>query len=240
MAVTHLDAKIYRHPDQYAQVSSKVSQWGAVVSIFPQVKVIMAIFHPIPETVLARMQYLEQIDSEDRQDGTPWFIRLRQITPETGRLLALFVAIAPQGEIVEVGTSAGYSTLWLALGAQTRGQKIHTFEVDPKKGHLARETFASAAVESLVNLHIEDARQGLERLDQIGFCFLDLDKVYYQACYDLIVPRLVPGGIIIADNVTSHASELAAFLDHVYRDLRVDAIVIPIGKGELLCRRSSA
>jgi caffeoyl-CoA O-methyltransferase len=81
----------------------------------------MAIFHPIPETVLARMQYLEQIDSEDRQDGTPWLIRLRQITPETGRLLALFVAIAPQGEIVEVGTSAGYSTLWLALGAQTRG-----------------------------------------------------------------------------------------------------------------------
>jgi caffeoyl-CoA O-methyltransferase len=92
------------------------------------------------------MQYLEQIDSKDSQDGTPRSLRLRQITPDTGRLLALFVATAPHGEIVEVGTRAGCSMLWLALGAQTRGQKIHTFEVDPNMGQLPRETFTAAAV----------------------------------------------------------------------------------------------
>jgi caffeoyl-CoA O-methyltransferase len=88
-------------------------------------------------------------------------------------------------------------------------------------------------------MHIEDARQGLETLDQIGFSFLDLDQEYDQACYDLIIRRLVPGGIIMADKVTSLASELVAFLDHGYRDPRVDTIVISIGRGELFCRRSS-
>jgi predicted O-methyltransferase YrrM len=199
----------------------------------------MAIFHSIPEIMLARMQYLENIDFEDRQDGTPRSNRLRQITPETGRLLALFVASAPNGEIVELGTSAGYSTLWLALGAQTRDQKIRTFEIDPKKAHLARTTFTVAGIKPMIDLRIEDALQGLEPMDQIGFCFMDLDKEYYQACYDLIVPRLVPGGLIIADNAISHESELSYFLDHVYRDQRVDAIIIPVGKGELICRRSS-
>jgi predicted O-methyltransferase YrrM len=199
----------------------------------------MAMFHTIPDDMLARMKYLEKIDAEDRQDGTPHSHRLRQITPETGRLLALMVASAPPGEIVEVGTSAGYSTLWLALGARTRGLKIRTIEIDPKKAELARETITAAAIETLIDVRNEDALQVLELLDQIGFCFLDLDKEYYQACYDLIVPRLVPGGLIIADNVISHAHELTDFLDHVQQDTRVDAIVLPIGKGALLCRRSS-
>lgn len=199
----------------------------------------MAMFHTIPDDMLARMKYLEKIDTEDRQNDTPRSHRLRQVTPETGRLLALIVASAPPGEIVEVGTSAGYSTLWLALGARTRGLKIRTIEIDPKKAELARETFSAAAIEPLIDVRNEDALQVLEVWDQIGFCFLDHDKESYQACYDLIVPRLVPGGLIIADNVISHAHELTDFLDHVQQDTRVDAIVLPIGKGALLCRRSS-
>jgi predicted O-methyltransferase YrrM len=152
----------------------------------------------------------------------------------------MLVACASEGEIVEVGTSAGYSTLWLTLGAQTRGQKVCTFEIDPDKGLLARETFNTAGVNSVADLRIEDARRGLEQMDRIGFCFMDLDKEYYQTCYELIVPRLVEGGLLVADNAISHASELSPFLESVYRDKRVDALVIPIGKGELFCRRNSS
>jgi predicted O-methyltransferase YrrM len=199
----------------------------------------MGIFHAIPDPVKVRMDYLEQIDSRDRQDGTSRSRRLQQITPETGRFLALMVLTAPEGEIVEVGTSAGYSTLWITLGARTRGQRIRTFEVDPHKGRLARETFKAAAVESMVDLRVEDARQGLKSLIQIAYCFMDLDKVHYKTCYDVIVPRLVEGGILIADNATSHANQLSSFLDHVYQDLRVDAMVLPVGRGELICRRNS-
>ncbi len=194
-------------------------------------------FQTIPASVQARMHYLEEIDARDRQDGTPRSQRLRQITPETGRLLALLAASAPEGELVEIGTSAGYSTLWLTLAARIRGQTICTFELDPEKARIARETFTLAEVESQVELRVEDARVGLKTLDQIGFCFMDLDKEYYQACYDIVVPRLVRGGFLLADNAISHANELDSFLENVSGDTRVDSIVIPIGKGGLFCRR---
>lgn len=194
-------------------------------------------FQTIPASVQARMHYLEEIDTRDRQDGTPRSQRLRQITPETGRLLALLAASAPEGELVEIGTSAGYSTLWLTLAARIRGQTICTFELDPEKARIARETFTVAEVESQVELRVEDARMGLKTLDQIGFCFMDLDKEYYQACYDIVVPRLVRGGFLLADNAISHANELVSFLENVSGDTRVDSIVIPIGKGGLFCRR---
>lgn len=194
-------------------------------------------FQTIPASVQARMHYLEEIDARDRQDGTPRSQRLRQITPETGRLLALLAASAPEGELVEIGTSAGYSTLWLTLAARIRGQTICTFELDPEKARIARETFTLAEVESQVELRVEDARVGLKTLDQIGFCFMDLDKEYYQACYDIVVPRLVRGGFLLADNAISHANELVSFLENVSGDTRVDSIVIPIGKGGLFCRR---
>ena len=72
-------------------------------------------FHNIQPSILARMQYLENIDAQDRQGGTPRLKCLRQIPPETGQFLALLLASAPEGAIIEIGTSAGYSTLWLAL-----------------------------------------------------------------------------------------------------------------------------
>ena len=74
-------------------------------------------FHDIPEPIIRRMRYLEEIDARDRIDGTPRMERLRQIPPATGRFIALLAAAAPGGRIVEIGASAGYSTLWLALGA---------------------------------------------------------------------------------------------------------------------------
>ncbi len=66
-------------------------------------------FHNIPKPIRDRMEFLEETDTRDRQDGTPRLERLRQIPPKTGRLLALMAASAPQGEFVEIGTSAGYS-----------------------------------------------------------------------------------------------------------------------------------
>jgi len=87
------------------------------------------------------MKYLEQIDAADRMDGTPRAQRLRQIPPETGKFLAIMAANAPGGAFLQIGTSAGYSTLWLSLACEMIGQTIHTFEVLPDKARLARETF---------------------------------------------------------------------------------------------------
>ena len=90
-------------------------------------------FHSIPAAILDRMAYLEGRDAADRDDGTPRMQRLRQIPPETGRFLSLLAASAPAGAWLEIGTSAGYSTLWLAMAGRATGCQVTTFEILPEK-----------------------------------------------------------------------------------------------------------
>jgi caffeoyl-CoA O-methyltransferase len=205
-------------------------------------------FHTIRPSIRERMEYLEKIDARDREDGTPRLQRLRQIPPETGKFLALLAAGAPQGTLIEIGTSAGYSTLWLALACEARIAKgivsghpcLQTFEVLPEKVHLARQTFRAAQVEDLVELVQGDAREILPQLDEIAFCFLDAEKEVYADCYELVVPRLVNGGLLVADNAINHRETLQPMLERALSDRRVDALIVPIGKGELVCRRNRA
>ncbi|MDL1912502.1 O-methyltransferase [Chloroflexi bacterium CFX6] len=194
-------------------------------------------FHTIRPAIAERMKYLEARDARDRDDGTPRMQRLRQIPHETGRFLALLAASAPEGDIIEVGTSAGYSTLWLALAAQLLGRRVITFEVLPEKVALARETFRLAGVENVVELIADDARKHIEQFDQIAFCFLDAEKEVYGEIYELVIPRLVKGGLLVADNAVNHREAIQSMLERALSDERVDALIVPIGKGELVCRK---
>jgi caffeoyl-CoA O-methyltransferase len=195
------------------------------------------VFHDIPQPILDRMRHLEEIDARDRQDGTPRLQRLRQIPPETGRFLALLAVGAPQGAWVEIGTSAGYSTLWLALACRETGRTITTFEVLEEKIALACETFHLAGVEDVVTLVAGDAREHLADYGDIAFCFLDAEKEVYADYYELVVPRLAAGGLLVADNAINHQEALQPLLDRALSDERVDALIVPVGKGELICRK---
>lgn len=194
-------------------------------------------FHNIPIAVKERMVYLEAIDARDRQDGTPRLERLRQIPVETGKFLGLMAAAAPEGAMIEIGTSAGYSTLWLSLACRANGRKLTTFEVLPEKVKLAQETFDGTGSAEWIQLIAGDAREFIPDMQNIAFCFLDAEKEVYSDCYDLVVPRLVPGGLLIADNAINHRETLQPMLDKALADQRVDAVILPVGKGELLCRK---
>ncbi|MCP4646067.1 MAG: O-methyltransferase [bacterium] len=194
-------------------------------------------FHDIPEAILGRMHELETWDFRDRQDGTPRMKRLRQIPPETGRFLAILAATAPEGDIVEIGASAGYSALWLSLACRATGRSMTTYEVLPDKVRLAHETFAEAGVDDIVHLRHADARVHLDEHPRVGFCFIDAEKEVYADCYEGVAPRLVSGGLLVADNVISHKEELRPVVEQALNDHRVDAVVVPIGKGELVCRK---
>ena len=194
-------------------------------------------FHSIRQSILDRMKYLEQIDAKDREDGTPRPQRLRQIPPETGKFLALLAANAPEGMYLEIGTSAGYSALWITLACEILGRTLHTFEVLPEKAQLARETFQAAQVEKIINLVEGDVRDHLSQFDDIAFCFLDAEKEVYGECYEAVIPRLVKGGLLIADNAINHRETLKPMLDRALTDERVDTLIVPIGKGELVCRK---
>ena len=93
-------------------------------------------------------------------------------------------------------------------------------------------------MEEYVELIEGDARNYIKNYTNIAFCFLDAEKEVYGECYDLIIPNLVKGGILIADNAINHYETLKPMLDKALNDDRVDALIVPIGKGELLCRKS--
>ncbi|UCD64537.1 MAG: O-methyltransferase [Candidatus Zixiibacteriota bacterium] len=191
----------------------------------------------IPEEIRKQMHRLEAIDAADRVDGTPRSVRLRQIPPETGRFLTIVAAGAPKGAFIEVGTSAGYSSLYLALACREVGVRLTTFEVLEEKARMARDTFRLAGVDDLIDVVVGDARDHLAGCRDIAFCFLDAEKDVYLDCYNLVVPNLVRGGLLVADNAISHAEELKPLIDRAMSDPRVDAVVVPVGKGELICRR---
>ncbi len=191
----------------------------------------------MPRAIADRMAYLEKIDARDRTDGTTRLERLRQIPPQTGRFIALLAAAAPTGCCLEVGTSAGYSTLWLALACRARGGRVTTFEVIDEKVALARETFEAAGVGDVIDLVHGDALEHLPHCPDVSFCFLDAEKEIYGACYEAVVPNMTAGGILVADNAINHEATLRPMLRRALTDERVDAVVVPIGKGELVCRK---
>ena len=194
-------------------------------------------FHNIPELVIRRMDYLESLDSKDRVDGTPRMERLRQIPPETGKFLAILAASVPEGQFLEIGTSGGYSTMWIALACIERGIKIKTFEILEEKIKLAKETFQVSKMTDHVESVEGDARDFLKEEKNISFCFLDAEKEVYDECYDLIIPNMVKGGLLVADNAINHYKTLKPMIEKALSDERVDTLIVPIGKGELLCRK---
>lgn len=194
-------------------------------------------FHEMSDRITARMRALEEIDARDRADGTARMQRLRQIGPEVGQFIALLAAAAPAGRYLEIGTSAGYSTLWLALACRQVKRRVTTFEILDDKAALARATFDLAGVWDVVELVHGDALQHLPALRDIAFCFLDAEKEVYGRCYEAVIPNMVCGGILVADNAINHAATLQPMLDRALADARVDAMIVPIGKGELVCRK---
>ena len=130
-------------------------------------------FSEIPHAVLKRMEYLEALDKVDRENGTERMKRLRQIPPETGKFIALLAANCPDGECIEIGTSGGYSALWLSLAMKAKNRQLTTYEILPEKVTIARETFAITEVSPWVNLVDADFLGAPDKHNQIAFCFID-------------------------------------------------------------------
>jgi len=188
--------------------------------------------------VRAVMTRLETQDAEDRVDGTPLARRLRAITPETGQFLLTLALAVRARTIVEVGTSGGYSGLWLALAARETGGRLTTFDVDPAKVGRARESFAEAGLDAVVDARNDDGVAALEAYEgSVDLVFLDAEKELYEAALEPAIRALRPGGVLVADNLTTHPEALGGFRDRALADERLVGLVVPIGKGELVAVR---
>jgi predicted O-methyltransferase YrrM len=187
----------------------------------------------------AVLDELERHDAREREQGAPREQRLRQVTPEVGRFLHTLVLATRPRSIVEIGTSGGYSTVWLATAARVVGADVVTLEIDPAKVGRATASLREAGVDGVATIVEGDAFAYLrERRKPLDFVFLDAEKEDYTAFLELIVPLLPAGGLLVADNLTSHAEELAEFRRRAESDPRLSAVVVPIGRGELIAART--
>ena len=187
-------------------------------------------FHTIGPGMAKRMRELEEIHRMDKD-------RLRQIPPETGKFLALLAVGAPKGVWLELGTSGGYSAMWISLACRARDTRLVTVDHDIEKTRLAKETFALAGMQDIVEVIHDESLSHLRRYreGELGFCFIDAGGGI--GTYDIVVPKLMPDGLLIYDNVISHRERARPTVEKAMSDERVDALVVPIGSGELVCRR---
>ncbi len=134
--------------------------------------------------------------------------RMMNISLEDGRLLRLLTEAAGAKNVVEIGTSNGYSGIWFCLALRSTGGKLITHEIDSGRAELARENFKRAGVEELVTLVEGDAHDEVTKLKEpIDVLFLDADKPGYIDYLDKLLPLVRPGGLILAHNMNSPAPD---------------------------------
>src|SRR5213083_86127 len=135
----------------------------------------------LDDRVKAVLERLEQEDSAERELGLPAEVRARAIAPTTGRFL--FALVAPQNacEVLEIGGSRGYSTIWLAAGARGLGGHVLSLESDPRKTEAWRANIAAAGLDDWADLVEGDAHETLAGIDDVfDLVFLDAEKDDYE------------------------------------------------------------
>ena len=179
--------------------------------------------------VLAR---LEEQDRAEREQGLPVLQRARQVAPTTGRFLFSIAASQAGIEVLEIGGSRGYSTIWLASGARVLGGRVVSLEQDPAKIAAWRENIAAAGLEEWAELVEGNAFETLSRTEDVfDLVFLDAEKDDYEELFTLARRLLEPGALVVADNVTSHAETLAAYSEARQRDPSLVSVTVPLDRG---------
>jgi predicted O-methyltransferase YrrM len=186
------------------------------------------------DTALLRL--LDEFSAFGKANDTRETARPRlmlNITPDTGRLLWILVRLARPRRILEVGTSNAYSTIWIADAARAVGARVVTLEVNPNKARLARQNLARAGVADVVEIVEGPAQEALARLSgPFEIVFLDADRASYLGYVEAVLPKMPAEALLVADNVISHAGELADYLARVKSHPDLFSVTLPVGKGE--------
>jgi predicted O-methyltransferase YrrM len=186
----------------------------------------------LDERVAAVLARLEEQDRAEREAGLPSERRARQIPPTTGRFLFTLAAAQAGVEVLEIGASRGYSSIWLAAGARVLGGRLVSLEHDPEKCAAWRANVAEAGLEEWAELIEGDAFETLSRAgDTFDLVFLDAEKDDYEALFGLVRPLLEPGSLVVADNVLSHAETLAAYSAARQAEQSAISLTIPLDRG---------
>jgi predicted O-methyltransferase YrrM len=162
--------------------------------------------------------------------------RWRNVEPETAELLGVLVRGLGAARVLEIGTSNGYSTIWLADAVEATGGRVTSLEVLPSRTALAAQHLAHAGLAAVVDLRTEDAASALASFDDASWdlIFVDAERPAYVSYWTDLVRVLARPSLLTVDNVISHAEEVADFRAIVEADERVTSSLVPIGAGLLV------
>lgn len=165
--------------------------------------------------------------------------KMLNITRETGEFLAVLVAATQARMILEIGTSNGYSTLWLAHAASGIGGAVTTLEMDELKFNAAQQNFARANLSAHIDSHLANASELLPQSDANVFdmIFLDSDRAQYMGWWADLRRILKVGGLLVVDNATSHAAEMCEWMDVVRQDVDFRTSLVEVGNGQFMAVR---
>ncbi len=199
------------------------------------IQIVIAAYHQRMVTESALMKKLPIEEGMKRRDEF-----LLPVGKEVGQFLNSMVKAANAQTILEIGTSYGYSTVWLAEAVRQTGGKVITLEIDEQKSSYAKTQIKKAGLEDYVDFRVGDALESIQQAPEIfDFVLVDIWKELYVPSFELIFPKLKKGGYLIGDNMIHppmHHQEAAAYRTAIKATNAFDSVLLPIGSGvEVSC-----
>jgi predicted O-methyltransferase YrrM len=186
----------------------------------------------LDDRVRAVLERLEAEDSDERARGLPSSERARQVARTTGQFLFALVAPQTDCEVLEIGGSRGYSTVWGAAGVRYLGGRVLSLEHDPAKCEAWRRNIAEAGLEEWAELIEGDAFETLPAIDDVfDIVFLDAEKDDYERLFQIARTKLEPGALVVADNVLSHEETLGAYSRARQADPTLESVTVALDRG---------
>jgi predicted O-methyltransferase YrrM len=187
------------------------------------------------EKLLAFLRELSTFGRENDGAQTDRAKKMLNIAPDTGRLLWILVATTAAKRVLEIGTSNALSTIWLGDAVRRTGGTVVTLERSSSRIEMARRNIVEAGLVEYIEIREGDALGSLKELPgPFDLVFLDADRPQYLAYLEEVVPKIKKGGLLVTDNVVSHAEELKAFLGRVKSHPELFSVTLPVGNGEEL------
>ena len=186
----------------------------------------------LDDRVRAVLARLEAEDADERARGVPREERARQVARTTGQFLFAFVAPQTDCEVLEIGGSRGYSSIWLGAGVRYLGGRVLSLESDPAKAEAWRRNVSEAGLEDWADLIEGDALETVPGIaDVFDIVFLDAEKEQYEELFQHARKKLEPGAVVIADNVLSHEDVLGAYSKARQSDPTLESVTVTHDRG---------
>jgi predicted O-methyltransferase YrrM len=186
----------------------------------------------LDDRVRAVLRRLEEEDARDREAGLPREQRSRAVEPTTGAFLYALCAPQTDCEVLEIGGSRGYSTIWLAAAVRILGGHVLSLEIDAERAARSRANLDDAGLSDWVDIVVGDARETVPAIEDVfDVVFLDAEKELYEELFQVARRKIEAGALVVADNVLSHVETLGAYSAARQADPTCVSVTVPLDRG---------